>query len=74
MEIKPGSGMNIPDHFPKTLTVFRVKNTLFFDADPDPGSRIYLTLDLGSGIELFGSGLPWIRNTEKNLVDLIQIL
>ncbi len=26
----------------------------FFDADPDPGSGIFLTLDPGSGMEKFG--------------------
>jgi hypothetical protein len=29
----------------------------FFDADPDPGSEIFLTLDLGSGMKKFGSGI-----------------
>jgi hypothetical protein len=29
----------------------------FFDADPDPGSEIFLTLDPGSGTEKFGSGI-----------------
>jgi hypothetical protein len=29
----------------------------FFDADPDLGSGIFLTLDLGSGMEKFGSGI-----------------
>jgi hypothetical protein len=38
--------MNIPDHFSESLeTVFRVKILKFFDADPDPGSGIFLTLD-----------------------------
>jgi hypothetical protein len=42
-----GSGMNIPDNFSESLeTVFRVKRYLnSFDADPDPGSEIFLTLD-----------------------------
>jgi hypothetical protein len=39
--------MNIPNHLSESIeTVFRVKNT-FFDADPDQGSRIFLTLDPG---------------------------
>ncbi len=29
----------------------------FFGADPDPGSEIFLTLDLGSGMKKFGSGI-----------------
>ncbi len=40
--------MNIPDHIFESLkTIFWVKNTskIFFDADPDPGSEIFLTLD-----------------------------
>ena len=32
-------------------TVFRAKNIKFFDADPDPGSGIFLTLDPGSEME-----------------------
>jgi hypothetical protein len=40
--------MNIPDHFSDSLeTVFRVKILKFFDADLDPGSGIFLTLDPG---------------------------
>jgi hypothetical protein len=33
----------------------------FFDADPDPGSGIFLTLDPGSRVEKIGSR---IHNTE----------
>jgi hypothetical protein len=34
--------MKIPDHFYGSLeTVFWVKNTKFFDEDPDPGSGIF---------------------------------
>jgi hypothetical protein len=32
-----------------------IKILKFFDADPDPGCGIFLTLDPGSGIEKFGS-------------------
>jgi hypothetical protein len=40
------SGMNIPDHISESLlTIFWVKNTQCFDADP--GSGIFLTLDPG---------------------------
>ncbi len=43
-----GFGMNIQDHFSENLeTVFRLKILKFFDADPDPGSGTFLTLDPG---------------------------
>jgi hypothetical protein len=44
-----GSGMSILDHFYEILK--------FFDADPDPGSGIFLNLDPGSGMEKFWSGI-----------------
>jgi hypothetical protein len=45
-----GSGMNIPDHISENLeAIFWLKILKFFDADADPGSRIFLTLDPGSG-------------------------
>ena len=54
-----GSGMNNPDHISESLeTIFGVILIKFFDADPDPGSRIFLTLDPGSGTKKFGSGIP----------------
>jgi hypothetical protein len=44
----PGSRMNIPDHISESLeTVFGVKYTYIFYADPAPGSGIFLTLDPG---------------------------
>jgi hypothetical protein len=44
----PGSGMNIPDHISESLeTIFGLEMLKFFDADPVPGSGIFLTLDLG---------------------------
>jgi hypothetical protein len=36
---------------------FGLKILNFFDADPDPGSGIFLTQDAGSGIEKFSSGI-----------------
>jgi hypothetical protein len=41
--------MNIPDHISESLeTIFlKLKILKFFDADPDPGSGIFLTLDPG---------------------------
>ncbi len=48
------SGMNIPDHISGSLgTTFWDKIHLF-DADPDPGSGIFVTLD--SGWKIFGPG------------------
>ncbi len=49
---RSGSGMIIPDHISESLeTIFWVKILkLLFDADPDPGSEIFLTLDSGSGM------------------------
>jgi hypothetical protein len=45
-----GSGMNNPDHISDSLeTIFWFKK--YFDADPDAGSGIFLTLDPGFGIE-----------------------
>jgi hypothetical protein len=38
--------MNIPDHISES-----------FYADPDPGSRVFLALVSGSGMEKFGSGM-----------------
>jgi hypothetical protein len=55
----PGSGMNIPYYFFKSLeTVFRVKNTLIFHADPDPGSGTFLTLDPGCSDPGSGKNIP----------------
>jgi hypothetical protein len=54
----PGPGMNIPDQFSESLeTVFRAKLLKVFDADSDPASVILLTLDPGSRMEKFGSGI-----------------
>ncbi len=47
-----GSRINNPDNiFESVETIFWVKILNFFDADPDPGSGIFLTLDSGSEIE-----------------------
>ncbi len=44
----PGSGMDIPDHISESLeTILWVKILDFFDADLDPGSEIFSTLDPG---------------------------
>jgi hypothetical protein len=42
--------MNIPDHISESLeTIFvGLKIIKFADAEPDPGSEIFLTLDPGS--------------------------
>jgi hypothetical protein len=48
--------MNIPDNISENLeTVFWVKILKLFDADADPLSGIFLTLD--PGWEKFGSGI-----------------
>ncbi len=40
--------MNHPDHISESLeTIFWVEIFEFLAADPDPGSRIFLTLDPG---------------------------
>jgi hypothetical protein len=56
---RSGSGINIPDHiFPRAYKqLFGFKILKFFDADPDPGSGIVFTLDPGSRMEKFGSGI-----------------
>jgi hypothetical protein len=44
-----GSGMNILYHISESLKKFLgLKILKFFDADPDPGFKIFLTLDPGS--------------------------
>jgi hypothetical protein len=40
--------MNIPDYISESF--FGLKILKFFDADPDPGSGIFLTLDPCSGM------------------------
>jgi hypothetical protein len=45
---RSGSGMNIPDNISESLKrIFGLKILNFFAVDPDPGSRIFLTLDPG---------------------------
>jgi hypothetical protein len=56
---RSGSGINIPDHISESFeTIFWVKKILkFFDADPNPGSGIFLTLDPGWKNSHPGSGI-----------------
>jgi hypothetical protein len=52
--------MNILANFSESLETvleLKIKILKFFDADPDLGSRNYLTLNPGSGMEKFGSGI-----------------
>ncbi len=50
--------MNNPGQISESLeTIFGVKILKFFSADPDLVSAIFLTLDTGSGMEKFGSGI-----------------
>jgi hypothetical protein len=44
--------MNIQDHISDSLDTIVLTILKFFDADPDQGSGIFLTLDLGSGINI----------------------
>jgi hypothetical protein len=68
----PGSGMNIPDHFAESLeTLFGLKILKFFDVDPDPGSRIFLTLNQGSGIP---DGKIWIQDKHPGSATLARTL
>jgi hypothetical protein len=60
IKIRMGSGIQDEhrSYFRGLETIFWVKNTVLkFFADPDPGSGIFLTLDPGSGMEKFGSGI-----------------
>jgi hypothetical protein len=54
--------MNIPDISEILETFFGLKKIKFFDVDQDRGSGIFFTLDPGSWMEKFGSGIR-IRNT-----------
>jgi hypothetical protein len=48
----------ILDHISESIeTVFGLKIHEFFNAVPEQGSGIFWTLDLGSGMEKFGSGI-----------------
>jgi hypothetical protein len=52
--------MKIPDHnsdFRELRNNFLGQKLKFFDADPDPGSEIFLTMDPGSRMKKFGSGI-----------------
>ncbi len=52
---RSGSRMNIPDHISGSLETIFFLLKKFFDADPESG--ICLTLDPGSAMENFGSGI-----------------
>jgi hypothetical protein len=78
-----GSGMNILDHISESLeTIFWVKILKFLKAYPDTGSAIFLTLDLRSGMEKFGSGikipdpqhLDFLCNREINMANAIYLI
>jgi hypothetical protein len=61
-------GMNIPNHISESLvTIFWVTILKFFDADPDSGSGIFLTLD--PGWEKFGSGINIWDPQHRFIVD-----
>jgi hypothetical protein len=53
LEPDPGFGMKIPDHFSESLEqILGLKIFKFFFVHSDPGSGIFLILDLGSGINI----------------------
>jgi hypothetical protein len=56
MGVKFGCGMNIPDHISESLETIGLKYLNFY-VDTVPGSAIFCTLDPGSTIEKFGSGI-----------------
>jgi hypothetical protein len=71
-------------YFPELRTqFFGLKKLQLFDADPDPGSEIFLTMDPGSGMEKFVSGLNipdplhWLfidrTNFESSDPDLLKL-
>jgi hypothetical protein len=44
----------------------------FFNADPNPGFRIFLTLDPESGMEKFGCGIRDKHPRSATLVELMK--
>ncbi len=57
--------MNIQDHISENLeTIFGFKILKFFDADPDPGSGIFLILYPVSGIFLSWIPDPIWKNSD----------
>jgi hypothetical protein len=64
-KIDPGSRIRDerPDLiFENLISVFWLKNTQILWADPDLGSGILSTLDLGSGMKKVGSGMENVRD------------
>jgi hypothetical protein len=53
---------------------FGLKMLKFFDAGPDPGSRIFLTLDPGSGMKKLGSGIQDKHPRSATLVSCMLYL
>ncbi len=70
--------MSIPYHISESLdTILWVKiyTFKFLYADPDPRSRIFFTLDPGSGMEKFGSGMRYKHpGTATRLTFLLPML
>jgi hypothetical protein len=52
-----GSRINIPEHISEKQ-FFGIKILVYFDADPDPGSEIFLPLDPGWKKFGFGNNIP----------------
>jgi hypothetical protein len=69
-----GSGMNTPDLiFENLVSVFGLKILELFDADPNPGSWILSTLDLGFGMEKIASGILDKHPGSKTLVCIMYL-
>jgi hypothetical protein len=59
---RSGSAMNILDHISESLeTIYWGRILKFFDAHADSDSEFFSTLDPGSEIDKFGSGMENIR-------------
>ncbi len=65
--LDPGSGMGKKSRSGSESLEknFGLKILKFFDADPDPGSGIFFTLDPGSGMDKFGTGVRDLGLTSR---------
>jgi hypothetical protein len=72
----PESGMNISYQIYESLdAIFRLKILYLhsFFADPDPGSGIILTLDLGTEMENFRAGIQFKHPGSATLSQTVQL-
>jgi hypothetical protein len=73
-DLDPGSGfgMNISDRNCEGLeTIFGLKVFKFFDADPDPGSGIFLTRDPESGINIPDPQHCYLGGSRRTVCDIL---